>query len=108
MKPTFLLLAWAAAAGLTTACSHREPATAATHHAARSHGEPEAIPPHGTPAWNQLVDRRLGVTDAAGHGPDLGSEEWMGAVGKKAGITGLQPGSKEWSRAVEAKVFGAR
>lgn len=54
------------------------------------------------------MDRRLGVTDAAGHGPDLGSEEWMGAVGKKAGITGLRPGSKEWSRAVEAKVFGAR
>ncbi len=68
----------------------------------------EVIPPPGTPAWNKIIDRRLKITDAAGHGPDLGSAEWMGAVGKKCGIRDLKPGSDAWFRAVNAKVFGPR
>lgn len=70
---------------------------------------PKAPPPHGTPAWNQLVERRLQITDSAGHGPDLGSAEWMGAVGKKCGLSNSpKPGTDAWFRAVDAKVFGQR
>lgn len=101
-------------AALTSACCQRQPhvppATGiATHHAAQSHAEPEVIPPHGTPAWNRIVDRRLRITDSAGHGPDLGSNEWMGAVTKKSGIApNLKPGTEAWYRAVDAKVFRPR
>ena len=101
-------------AAMSSACCHRQPAAApvaapATHHAAESHPEPEVIPPHGSPAWNRIVDRRLHITDSAGHGPDLGSEEWMGAVSKKSGIApNLEPGTEAWYRAVDAKVFRPR
>lgn len=101
----------AALSAIASACCHRQPPPApsagtATHHAQESHAEPEAIPPHGTPAWNRIVESRLHITDSAGHGPDIGSDEWMGAVTKKSGIsTTLKPGSEAWYRAVDARVF---
>jgi len=86
---------------------------AITHHAANSHIEPVEIPPACSPAWNQLVDARLGISDASGHGPDVGSAEWMDAVSRRSGVVdeaghGPDPGSEEWCRAVDYKVFGRR
>jgi hypothetical protein len=74
---------------------------------------PAPIPARCTPAWNQEVDRRLGINDSAGHGPDIGSAEWMNAVSRKSGVFdaeghGPDPGSDEWCRAVDYKVFGRR
>lgn len=71
------------------------------------------IPPRCTPEWNQLVDKKLEISDSAGHGPDIGSAEWMYAVGRKSGVVdasghGPDPGSDEWCRAVDYKVFGRR
>ena len=60
-----------------------------------------------------MVDHRLGITDDSSHGPDIGSAEWMQAVGRKSGVVdpnghGPDPGSDEWCRAVDYKVFGRR
>lgn len=70
-----------------------------------------AVPARCTPAWNAEVERRLRITDAAGHGPDVGSKEWQNAVSRKSGVTdaaghGPDAGSDEWCRAVHFKVFG--
>jgi hypothetical protein len=59
------------------------------------------------------VDRRLQITDASGHGPDIGSAEWQNAVSLKTGVAdasghGPDPGGDEWCRAVDYKVFGRR
>lgn len=83
------------------------------HHTADGHPEPTVIPPACSPAWNSLVDSRLEISDDAGHGPDIGSAEWMHAVGLKSGVVdsaghGPDPGSEEWCRAVDFKVFGRR
>ena len=83
------------------------------HYAADSHIEPTQIPPACSLAWNQLVDSRLGISDARGHGPDVGSEEWMFAVGRRSGVIdeaghGPDPGSEEWCQAVDFRVFGRR
>ena len=76
----------------------------------KSPAEPHVVPPRGTPEWQEQVDRRLHITDPAGHGPDLGSAEWMSAVGKKCGIPtrGPKPSSDAWFREVETKVFDRR
>ena len=81
--------------------------------AACAHHEAEAIPPRCTPAWNIMVDHRLGISDDSSHGPDIGSAEWMQAVGRKSGVAdrqghGPDAGSDEWCRAVDYKVFGRR
>ena len=60
-----------------------------------------------------MVDHRLGISDDSSHGPDIGSAEWMQAVGRKSGVVdrqghGPDPGSDEWCRAVDYKVFGRR
>lgn len=34
----------------------------------------------GSPAWFADVDRKLGVSDGQGHGPDAGSQEWCDAA----------------------------
>ena len=41
-----------------------------------------------TPAWYENVERKVGITDAQGHGPDIGSSEWRSAVEFKLGIRG--------------------
>lgn len=81
----------------------------------RTHGKDSGatfVPPRCSAAWNQMVDRRLHISDD-GHGPDIGSAEWMGAVGRKSGVDdgsghGPDLGSDEWCRAVDYKVFGRR
>ncbi len=59
--------------------------------------------------WAKRIEKIHPVTDAAGHGPDIGSPEWSGAVDKKLRITdaaghGPDLGSMEWRRAVEKKL----
>lgn len=98
-----------------TGCKEGAPKKPGTiiHHAEDSHIEPTHVPPACSPAWNQLVDSRLGISDGSGHGPEIGSGEWMIAVGRKSGVVdeaghGPDPGSKEWCQAVDLKVFGRR
>nr|MBV6629140.1 hypothetical protein [Oceanococcus sp. HetDA_MAG_MS8] len=48
-----------------------------------------AAPPEPcTPAWNQWVEHQLPTGDGAGHGPDLGSEEWQSVVEFRLGVRG--------------------
>lgn len=54
-------------------------------------------------AWAAWAEKLRPVTDGQGHGPDIGSDEWAGALGKKLGIGGVA-GSKEWRAAVEKKL----
>ncbi len=59
--------------------------------------------------WAKRIEKIHPVTDAAGHGPDIGSPEWSGAMDKKLRITdvaghGPDLGSMEWRRAVEKKL----
>jgi hypothetical protein len=59
--------------------------------------------------WAQEVEARYPVSDAAGHGPDVGSEEWAQALQWKLGIVdaeghGPDIGSAEWRAAVEQKI----
>jgi hypothetical protein len=114
---SILALIWMLA---VPACTHSEPNSvdpkAVTGTANQVKAGPKdagAIPPRCTPAWNKLVDQRLGITDSSGHGPDIGSAEWMNAVSRKSGVFdaeghGPDPGSDEWCRAVDFKVFGRR
>jgi hypothetical protein len=72
-------------------------------------GAEENIAPKDPKAWAQWVEKRHPITDAHGHGPDIGSGEWMGALDKKLGITdkdghGPDIGSEEWRSAVEKKL----
>jgi uncharacterized protein len=60
-------------------------------------------------AWNQRVEARLGTGDGAGHGPDVGSDEWRFVVEKKLGLRGKRGvpkrGSPAWCRLVDGLVF---
>jgi len=69
--------------------------------------EPTAQKEHNT--WAAKIEKIHPITDAQGHGPDIGSEEWMNALDKKLGITdkeghGPEIGSEEWRNAVEHKL----
>lgn len=61
-------------------------------------------PTLGSPAWYAWVDKSLGISDGQGHGPDPGSQEWSQAVQRKLGQEAPQatPGSPEWQQAVDA------
>jgi len=40
-----------------------------------------------TPKWFSYLDSHyFGISDGEGHGPDLGSREWLGSVEEKAGL----------------------
>jgi len=57
------------------------------------------------------IDRKVATRDAAGHGPDIGSDEWMILVGRNLGVYddqghGPDAGSEEWQRAIHRKAFG--
>jgi hypothetical protein len=39
-----------------------------------------------SPAWYQTVEDIISIIDNHGHGPDLGSKEWRGAVEFRLGI----------------------
>ena len=59
--------------------------------------------------WAKSVEKLQPITDAQGHGPDIGSKEWMSALDKKLGITdkeghGPDLGSDEWKNAVDRKL----
>ncbi len=41
-----------------------------------------------TTAWFDWVESRVGTGDGAGHGPDVGSEEWRSVVEFKLGLRG--------------------
>ena len=58
------------------------------------------------------VEARYPVGDAAGHGPDPGSDEWARALQQKLGVVdaqghGPEVGSAEWRAAVEEKMGAA-
>jgi uncharacterized protein len=67
-------------------------------------------PSPGSEAWTQAVERVVGTSDNAGHGPDFGSKEWMYTVSRKLGVYdsqghGPELGSEEWHVAVHRLVF---
>jgi hypothetical protein len=58
------------------------------------------------------VEARYPVSDAEGHGPDVGSDEWAQALQQKLGLVdnqghGPDLGSAEWRAAVERKMQGS-
>jgi hypothetical protein len=60
-------------------------------------------------AWAKWAEKLHRVTDAEGHGPDIGSDEWANALAKKLGVTDAQGHgpdikSDEWRAAVEKKL----
>lgn len=61
-----------------------------------------------TDAWFRLVEARTRVIDAAGHGPDIGSSEWMSAVEFKLGIRGdpglPESGSPAWCEEIDSRI----
>ncbi len=63
----------------------------------------------GTPGWFAAVEAVVRVTDREGHGPDIGSEEWMGAVTKKVfrvhGEAVPVVATKAWFEQVNQRVF---
>lgn len=111
LRPAIFALALAATM-IPLGCAHRSPQPSPPQSYTKDSGD-TAIPPRCSAAWNVLVDRRLGISDASGHGPDIGSTEWQNAVSRKSGVTdssghGPDAGSDEWCRAVDYKVFGRR
>lgn len=71
--------------------------------------ERSAVPPTEWPAWCAWVEARSPVTDAQGHGPEIGSDEWARALQWKLAIVdaeghGPDIGSAEWRAAVESKL----
>jgi len=61
-------------------------------------------------AWAKWAEKLHPVTDAEGHGPDIGSDEWANALAKKLGVIDAQGHgpdlkSDEWRMAVEKKLM---
>lgn len=66
-------------------------------------------PPENWDEWAKWAEKLRPVTDAQGHGPDIGSDEWANALAKKLRVSdgaghGPAIGSKEWRQAVEGKL----
>lgn len=63
-------------------------------------------PPEAWSDWAKWAEKQLAVTDAEGHGPDIGGDEWAMALGRKLNVTDpeLKPKSKEWRAAIEQKL----
>lgn len=65
--------------------------------------EPE--PPICSMGWYQSVEQALKTSDSEGHGPDLGSSEWMSVVEFKLGVRGRADvpahHSEAWCRYVD-------
>jgi hypothetical protein len=71
--------------------------------------ERESSPPTDWKTWAVWVEERYPISDAEGHGPDIGSDEWSRALQQKLGIVDAQGhgpdiGSAEWRAAVESKL----
>jgi len=60
-------------------------------------------------AWARWAEKLHPITDAHGHGPDIGSDEWAHALGKRLGVivdgAGPDIGSDEWRAAVAKKLM---
>lgn len=59
--------------------------------------------------WAEGIEKQYPITDAQGHGPDIGSDEWAKALEKRLTITddagrGPDLKSDEWRQAVEKKL----
>ncbi len=72
--------------------------------------DPADRPPEAWTAWAKWAEKLHPVTDKQGHGPDIGSDEWSGALDKQLKIRdaaghGPDVGSDEWRRAVEKKLM---
>ena len=68
-----------------------------------------SAPPEDWETWSVWVEARYPVSDAQGHGPDIGSDEWARALQQKLGIVddqghGPDIGSAEWRAAVQTKI----
>ncbi|MFZ9938083.1 MAG: hypothetical protein ACO3JG_13650 [Luteolibacter sp.] len=69
-------------------------------------GEPA---PKDWVAWAKWAEKIRPVSDAEGHGPDIGSDEWANALANRLGVTDGDGGgpaikSDEWRAAVEKKL----
>jgi hypothetical protein len=69
--------------------------------------------PADWPAWAAWAEALHPVTDAEGHGPDVGSDEWAMALARKLGVIdagdhGPDLRSAEWRAAVEKKLREAK
>jgi len=69
----------------------------------------ESSPPTDWKTWAVWVEARYPISDADGHGPDIGSDEWAMALSRKLGVIdadghGPDIGSAEWRAAVEEKL----
>ena len=69
----------------------------------------DPAPPEDWEAWSAWVEARYPISDAGGHGPDIGSDEWARALQQKLGIVddqghGPDIGSAEWRAAVQTKI----
>ena len=72
-------------------------------------GECESSPPTDWKTWALWVEARYPVSDAQGHGPDIGSDEWAMALSRKLDVIdadghGPDIGSAEWRAAVQSKL----
>ena len=66
-------------------------------------------PPKDWTAWAKWAEQQHRITDAQGHGPDIGSDEWANALAKRLGVIDAQGHgpdlkSDEWRAAVEKKL----
>lgn len=72
----------------------------------------ESRPALCSPAWEAEVERQVGVSDAEGHGPDLGSSEWRSAVEFRLGVRDQadfpEPGTPAWCERVDSLVEAKR
>ncbi len=65
----------------------------------------------GTKDWFEIVEAALQIRDAQGHGPDVGSQEWMNAVdkkvfpGKSTDERSLVVGSPKWMEVVQMVIL---
>jgi hypothetical protein len=69
----------------------------------------QSTAPEDWSAWALWAEKLQPVTDAEGHGPDIGSDEWAQALAKKLGIFNEKADapalrSKEWREAIESKL----
>lgn len=55
----------------------------------------------------QRIESHIKINDPEGHGPDLGSAEWMSAVVRRLGIDGElalpEAGTRAWCAYIEAE-----
>lgn len=67
----------------------------------------QTLPPCNTAEYQQ-IEQRVNSTDGAGHGPDVGSEEWQSVIEFRLGVRGNPEvparDSDEWCRFIEQQL----